>query len=298
MIRLTQVFAILAGLGALSLFSGQVVSAPSGLPQTMVPAYMPASPAQGVARFRPHYRMPAPVRSMPPGYASPRGIAPGQYRPVRRAMAWPLPVSYRPIARMHRPPVNPYYRPRPYARHGHVPAAVRGYPVRPVARMVNRYPYAQRPMARPGPFPVFNGYRGYRPPMPVNYRPAPRWAPVRSAMYAPVYGSPQLYRGRVMPQHHQPMPKRLARYQPYFPRPGVPRNYHFRPAQPPVMNAPRVGLQPQPLRRGYPMGYRYRPEPRYPVGARPMVSGRSSGDAAYQANNAIAWADAPYAGRY
>ncbi|MCW8889102.1 MAG: hypothetical protein OQL20_00405 [Sedimenticola sp.] len=301
MIKLTQVFAILAGLGAISLFSGQAIAAPSGLPQAMVPAYIPASPAQGVARFRPHYRMQQPVRYLPPGYSPRPGNVPPQYRPARRAMAWPLPVSYRPIVRAPRPPAGAYYA--PHARPGFYPhpVAMRGYPVRPVAPGFRGNPYAQRPMQWRGQPPVFNGYRGYRPPMPVNYRPPVPRMPVRSAMYAPVYSYPQPRMIGSMPRH-QPMPGRLARYQPYFPRPGVPNNYNFRPAQPTGMNVPQTAFQPQPVRRGYPVNYRYRPELRYPVAARQvypaqMAPGRYPGETAYQRSDAVAWTDAPFTGR-
>ncbi|MCW8945217.1 MAG: hypothetical protein OQL27_10625 [Sedimenticola sp.] len=305
MIRLTQVFAILAGLGAVSLFSGPLVAAPSGLPQNMVPAYMPASPSQGIVRFRPQYRLQQPpMRYLPSSrHVAQHGRVPVQYRPVRRSMAWPLPVSYRPIVQAPRPPVGRYNT--PWSRYGQYrhPAARQFFQGRPVARVISRYPYAQRPMPWRGQPPVYSGYRGYRSPVPANFRQPAPWGAVRSAMYAPVYGYPQPQISRNTGQVNRAMPRRLARYQPYFSRPGVPRNYNFRPSQATVMNVPRPGYQQYPPLRGYPVRYQYRPDLRYPVAARQvypaqMVPGRNPENFAYRSSDAVAWADAPYSGRY
>lgn len=303
MIRLTQVFVILAGLGAVSLFSGQLVAAPTGLPQNMVPAYMPASPSQGIVRFRPQYRMQQPMRYLPPRHIAQHGPVPVQYRPVRRSMAWPLPVSYRPIVLAPRPPVGRYNA--PWSRNGQYrhPAARQAFQSRPVTRVINRHPYAQRPIQWRGQPPVYNGYRGYRPPMPANYRQPAPWGVVRSAMYAPVYGYPQPQISRNTLQVDRAMPKRLVRYQPYSPRPGAPLNYSFRPSPATVMNVPRPGFQQYPQLRGYPFRYQYRPNLRYPVAAQQVhpvrtVPGRYSENLAYRSSEAVAWADAPYSARY
>ena len=286
------------------LFSGQAIAAPYGLPQNMVPAYMPASPSQGVARFRPHYRMQQPVRYLPPRYVAQRGMAPVQYRPVRRAVAWPLPVSYRPIAQAPRSPMGAQFYPRMRQAAHPYPVAMPGYQGRPMPRMAYDYPYAQRPMPRRGAPPAHRGFSGHRYPAPANYRPPNAWIPpVRSAMRPPVYGYPQLQRPSQLVQ--QSMPGRVARYQPYNNRNGSHQNYRFR-SVPPTMayQSPPV-LLPNNPRQGYPMNYRYRPDLRYPY----AISGQRaypfrSAPVYYperitaRQNNALAWSDAPYQARY
>lgn len=303
MIKMRQIFAIVTGLSMLPLFVGSVIAAPTGVPQYMVPAYMPASPARSVASFRPRYRAQQPVRYLPVN--TPRqGMPPAGYYPVRRAVAWPLPVSYQPIAR-RLPPPQVY----PWGVRGFpmIPSHMSGYQTRPMPRMAYGYPYPQRAMPWRGAQSAYPGYRGYRPPAPVNYRQPNAWMPpVRSAMRPPVYGYPQQRITRPAMPLHQPMPARLARYQPYYNHPAAHQNYRFRPAPSAVAYQGNPVSTPYPYRPSYPVNYNFRPDLRNPnVGINPWgpyamrpAPGRYPKSYTAHQNETLAWSNAPYVGKY
>jgi hypothetical protein len=300
-----QIFAIVTGLSMLPLLIGSATAAPTGVPQYMVPAYMPASPTRSVASFRPQYRAQQPVRYLPVN-ATRQGRPPAGYYPVRRAVAWPLPVSYQPIARRMPPPqVYPWMR----HRYPTAPGPLPGYQARPMPRMAYGQSYPRRAMPWGGPPPAYAypGYRGYRPPMPVNYRQPNAWMPpVRSAMRPSVYGYPQQQIVRPAMPRYQPMPARLARYQPYYNHPGAPRNYRFRPAPSAVAYQGSPISAAYPYRPSYPANYNFRPDLRNsnsainPWGPYAMraAPGRYPKSFTARQNETLAWSNAPYMGKY
>lgn len=305
MIKMRQIFAILTGLSILPLFVGNASAAPAGVPQYMIPAYMPASSVRSVASFRPRYRPQQPIRYLPPVNTPGYGRPSAGYYPVRRAVAWPLPVSYQPIARWAPPPqVYPWIRPRYPVAPGPLP----GYQARPMPRMAYGQPYPRRAMPWGGAAPAYAypAYRGYRPPMPVNYR-HPAWMPpIRSAMRPPVYGYPQPQITRPAMPLQQPMPAQLARYQPYYNHPAAPQSYRFRPAPSAVAYQGSPVSAPYPYRPGYPANYNFRPDFRNPNVARApwepyaMRAAHGSYPKSFtvRQNETLAWSNAPYMGRY
>jgi|GEM_PF-2108753 len=258
-IKFGRILAALFGLTLLSM-GGGVFAAPAGVPQQMVPSYMPASPSRGVASFRPHYR-PQPVRSMA-RLIHPANVPPHYYAPVRHAAGWPIPVSYRPIAPLPHPRFPPPYGYRGQARHGAgYPLPVRGYGVRPMPRMADGYP-ARPPVGAWGypRSPQFRLPRPYPPMAPVHYRP-PNWSMPRPYR---AYPNRQSYPLPVVPGP-QAMPRRFAgRYQPYSRPPGGQPDYRFRPIPQPVVYQGFPVARTYPALPGFPANYRFRPGPRNP----------------------------------
>lgn len=225
--------------------AGAVFASPVGVPQQMMPNYVPASPSQGVASFRPHFRA-QPLR--PAARFAPPGRVPPAHAPVRRAGNWPLPVSYRPML-----PPAPRYAP-PYGYRGPAPRwagyrpPMRNYAVPAAPRMVYGYP-ARPPVGVQG-YPQVRQYRPrlpYPPMVPVRYR-QPNWTvPGRASMPRAYHGYPQrqAYPAGPIPGPRA-LPRRFAgRYQPYSRVPTGRSNYQFRPM-------PRPAAY-----RGYPMPQRY-----------------------------------------
>lgn len=235
---------ILAALAALPLISigGGVFAAPMGVPQQMLPGYVPASPSRGVASFRPRYRS-------EPVWPMARSGQPGNVRPfhgpVRRAGNWPIPVSYRPMVPRPQPRFAPPYGYRgPVPRWTGYPLPVRGYGPQPMPRMA--YGYPARPAVGVRGYPQARQFRPrspYPPVVPARYR-QPNWTMPRSTRMPPPYtGYPQrqAYPTRFLPVPPA-MPGRFAgRYQPYAGLPGGRPDYRFRPMP-----------QPQAY-RGYPL---------------------------------------------
>ncbi|MES9882090.1 MAG: hypothetical protein ABW185_14540 [Sedimenticola sp.] len=93
------------------------------IPQNFSPAYVPASPTNGVASFRPHYRPPPQIQGRQQRMASRYPQWRQRFAPAKRVVApWPFPVSYRPV----RSPGISYNHPmpyRPYSRGFYRPAA-------------------------------------------------------------------------------------------------------------------------------------------------------------------------------
>jgi hypothetical protein len=238
--------------------AGGVFATPAGLPQQMLPSYVPAAPGRGIASFRPHYRM-QPVRQLP-HFVRP-GVRPPVYAPLPRAAAWPIPVSYRPIAPLPTPRMPRYGYPGQGPRWAAypLPVPVRGYGARPTPW--TWYPYPPRP-------PV--GAWGY--PRPAPYRQRPAYPPVAPAFHPPPFWIPPAGAGAPPPQFGypgrpwfrqpaRPAPRAVAgplagRYQPYAGYPGARPDYRFRPLP------QAVAFQ------GQPVATAYRPGPAYPWDSR------------------------------
>lgn len=258
-IRFGKILSAVFGLALLSM-GGGVVAGPAGLPQQMLPSYVPASPSRGVASFRPQYRV-QPVRPMA-RYPHPVNVPP-HYAPVRRHAAnWPIPVSYRPIAPMPPPRFPPYgYRGAPPRWAGY-PPPTGGYGVQPMPRMAYRYP-SRPPVNTWGyPRPVqFRAQRPYPPMAPVYYR-QPSWATPRRAVL-PMPGTAYPY--RQSNRYPVPGPRTVqgqfaGRYQPYSRSPGGQPDFRFRPM-------PRsVAYQGYPTPDGYPAAPGYSPDYRFRQG--------------------------------
>ncbi len=272
---------ILTALAVLPLLpvAGSVFAAPAGVPQQMMPSYVPASPSRGVASFRPRYRA-QPVRPM--ARFAPPGNIPPSHAPVRRVGNWPLPVSYRP---MMPPPraVPPYGYGRQAPRWAGYRPPVRSYGVRPASQPVYRYP-ARPPVGVRG-YPQAGQFRPrppYPPMTPVGYRP-PGWAmPGRTFMPRPYNSNPRrhAYPVRSMPAPRAHPGRFAGRYQPYSRGPGGRPDYQFRPMPQPVAYRPypmpgRYGAMPgrYGAARLAPPDYRALPLPRqrapirHPAGA-------------------------------
>lgn len=262
------VSAVLFALPLISL-GGDLFAAPAGVPQQMLPSYVPASPSRGVASFRPHYRS-LPARPMT------RFRHPANRPPVRSAGSWPIPVSYRPVV----PVPQPRY-PAPYGYRGRgvqwtgQPLPVRGRGVRPMRWMAYNQP-ARPPLGVRG-YPRsgrFSPWRPDRPMLPTRYRQPNRMMPRPSLMPRPypVYPHRQAYPVRSMPRPALAPGRFAGRYQPYSGVPGSRPNYRFRPMP------QRVAYQGYPVMPGYPAappvpaGYRFWQGP-----GNPGTAARSAG---------------------
>lgn len=242
-IRFRWILTVLAVLPLIPV-AGSVVAAPVGVPQQMMPGYVPASPSRGVASFRPRYR-PQPVRPM--ARFAPPGNIPPSHAPVRRVGNWPLPVSYRPAVSAPRA-MPPYGYGRQAPRWAGYRPPVRHYGSRPVSRPMYRYP-ARPPVGVRG-YPragQFQARPAYPPVVPMGYRPPNRIVPGRAFTPRPYHGYP---RQQPYPVRSMPVPRALpgrfaGRYQPYSSGPGGRAGYQFRPMPQPVAY------------RAYPMPGRY-----------------------------------------
>lgn len=290
-IRFAKILSAVFGLALLPI-GGGVFAGPAGLPQQMLPGYVPASPSRGVASFRPRYRA-QPVRPMA-RYPHPVNVPP-HYAPVRHAGSWPIPVSYRPIAPRPHPRFLPYGYRRASPRWAGYPPPTGGYGVRPMPRMPRMaYGYPTRPPVntRGQLRPVqFRAQRPYLPIAPVYYR-QPSWAtPRRAVLPMPGMAYPQRQSNRY------PVPRAVpgqfaGRYQPYSRSSGGHPDFRFRPM-------PRsVAYQGYPVAGGYPAApgyspdYRFRPGPPNPGLARMPVSpyqARQMPDRPIRRGEVLAW---------
>ncbi|MCW8907914.1 MAG: hypothetical protein OQL28_11755 [Sedimenticola sp.] len=282
---------LLAGLSALVVAAGTTqAAAPMVMPQQMAPAFAPAAPGQGVAAFRPRFR---------PQFVNPRngfgryGMPQGRYA-VRRASAWPIPVSYRPPVRMPPPRYPMAAPPRQIAywpgafpgqqRQAGYPRFAPAYRGSPGPRMAYPGPRQMDPRAyvRPAPGMMRPGYR----PMPqIAYGSAPSVRPVQG--YRPqqrgggFYSPPR--RSMTPVRYWRPPGGMLPPPMMHSPYPG--RQQWRRPVPPPPQAAPgRYAGRYQPFNsplRGQP-NYRFRPMPRPFVAQRADRASRPNPPAHYQ----------------
>ncbi len=281
-IKFRWILSAVVGLTFVSM-AESLLAAPAGLPQQMLPSYVPASPSRGIASFRPHYRFqqmrpmtrPAHPVNLPPHYA-----------PVRRAAAWPIPVSYRPIVPMPRPRLLPPYgyrgqvppwlgySPRPAGRYGMppMPHVANAYPMRPP---VGRWAYPRPPQ--------FRGPRAYPPIAPVGYRQTDRrgpWGGMRPMPYTGYPGSRPFQRP-VMPAPRALPWQSAGRYQPYSGLPGGRQDYRFRSIPLPMALQGNPVAKVYPISPAYPRDYRFRQDQRHhPLAGMPA---RQLSDRAWQA---------------